>query len=127
MWREPRGCHLAQPRELQGSCHGVPASLWSSKGPERFGSPCSSRVCSLAAAAHTGRASRQWCPCDVPFAQSQLRYSTADIIRLLKQGICNLCFPAMVTVHRVNPKDLFFNRYMVAVTVAALTVTDVLV
>ena len=84
-------------------------------------------VRSLAATACRGRASRQWCPRDVPFAESQLRYSTVDIIRLLKQGICNLCFPAMGTVHRVNPKDFFFIRYMVAVTVAPLTLTDVLV
>jgi len=86
------------------------------------------RPCSLTFVAWwqplTDRASRQWHPHDVPSAESPLRYSTADIIRLLKQGICNLCFPAVVTTHRVNPKDLFFSRCMVAVTVAALTAED---
>lgn len=45
---------------------------------------------------------------DVPFGESQLCHSTVGIIRLLKQGICNLCFPAMVTAHRVNQKGLLF-------------------
>lgn len=75
----------------------------------------------------TCRASRQRCPHHVPFAKSQLRYSTVHVIRLLKQGICNLCFPAMGTVHRVNPRDFLFHRYPVAGAVAALTAGDVLV
>lgn len=111
MWREPRAVGERGQSRHRG----------------RLGAATCAHVRGLAAAACTGRASRHWGPCDVPFAESQLRYSTIDIIRLLKQGICNLCFPAMVTVHQVNPKDLFFNRYTVAVTVAAVIVKDVLV